>query len=259
MRWPDDRPWRVVGTGLAFASLGLSGALLAATIFPLIALVTRDPTVRVRRIQYVVHLSFRLYILLIWRTRIIDLDLTGVGDLAACRSRLIIANHPTLLDVVLLMSLNPRIRCIVKHQIWSNPFLGGVVRAAGYIRNDLPSDLMIRACADALADGSNLLVFPEGTRSAPDQMGHFQRGFANIAILTATDVRLVLITCRPATLIRGVPWWRIPLCRPQFTVTGLGALNVNEYLDYQYRAIGARRLAAHVEQRFSERHACKNG
>jgi len=242
-----DRSWRLIGTGLAFASLGLGGMVLAATIFPLISLATRDPVARVRRTQYVVHRSFRLYIALLCVTRIIDLDLSDIGRLADCRGCQIVANHPTLLDVVLLMALNPRVRCIVKHQLWSNPYLGGVVRAAGYLRNDLPSEMMIRACADALAEGSNLLVFPEGTRTRPGENGKFQRGFANVAMLTGVELRLALITCDPITLTKGEPWWRIPERRPLFRVSDMGALDANEYMGYQYRAVGARRLVARIE------------
>jgi len=255
MRWLD-RSWRLIGTGLAFASLGLGGMFLAATIFPLISLATRDPVARVRRTQYVVHRSFRLYITLLSSTRIIDLDLSGIGSLADCRGCLIVANHPTLLDVVLLMSLNPRVRCIVKHQLWSNPYLGGVVRAAGYLRNDLPSETMIRACADALAEGSNLLVFPEGTRTRPGETGRFQRGFANVAMLTGAELRLALITCHPITLTKGEPWWRIPARRPLFQVADMGALDAKEYMGYQYRAVGARRLTTRVEGMYIDKLAC---
>ncbi len=243
-----NRAWRLAGTGLAFASLGLGGLFLAGTVFPLIAAVTADRDVRIRRTQYVVHASFRLYIVLLRRSGIIDLDLSALADFKACRRRLIVANHPTLLDVVLLMSLNPRIGCIVKHQLWENWFLRGVVRSAGYIRNDLPSEQMIMACSQALASGQNLLVFPEGTRSRPGEARRFQRGFANIAMVTGYSIQLVMITCQPLTLTKGQPWWRIPDRRPIFRVAAMGTVDAKEYLGVGHRAIAARRLVQHVEK-----------
>ncbi len=247
-----DHTWRLVGTGLAFASLGLGGALLAVTVFPLIALITRDDSVRVRRTQYVVHMCFKSYIALMRCWPLLDLDFSEAGKLTDCEGRLIVANHPTLLDVVLLMSLNPRMRCIVKHQLWSNPYLGGVVRAAGYIRNDLPSEDMLEECAKALAEGSNLLVFPEGTRTRPEETCRFHRGFANLAMLTNSSVQLALITCDPQTLMKGEPWYLIPRRRPTFRVRDMGFLDVNEYISYQHRGIGARRLVANVEDLYRE-------
>ena len=49
--------------------------------------------------------------------------------------RLIVANHPTLLDVVLLVSQMPEVDCIVKRGLWRNPFLRWPVSWAGYLPN----------------------------------------------------------------------------------------------------------------------------
>ena len=49
---------------------------------------------------------------------------------------LVLANHPTLIDVVCLISLLPNADCVVKRAVARNPFMRGPVRAAGYISND---------------------------------------------------------------------------------------------------------------------------
>jgi len=67
----------------------------------------------------------------------------------------------------------PNAVCVVKAKLWSNPFFGGVVRAAGYIRNDEPETLM-RDCAACLAAGLPLIIFPEGTRTVPGERLHFR-------------------------------------------------------------------------------------
>ena len=59
----------------------------------------------------------------------------------------------------------PRVVCITKATIWDNMFFGGGVRLAAYIRNDAPLP-MIRRAAQAVRDGSQLLIFPEGSRTA---------------------------------------------------------------------------------------------
>ena len=200
-----DRWWRIACTGLAFAALGLGGVALAVTVFPVIAIVSVDAGQRTRRTQRIIFLSFRFYVRVLRSLGILALDVVGADVLASCRGRLIIANHPTLLDVVLLMGLNPAVQCIVKHQLWRNPFLGGVVRSAGYIRNDLVAEDLLAACAAALAGGGNLIIFPEGTRTTPGLAPAFQRGFANIAIMVAADIQLVTITCEPITLTKGAP------------------------------------------------------
>jgi 1-acyl-sn-glycerol-3-phosphate acyltransferase len=131
--------------------------------------------------------------------------------------QLIIANHPSLIDVVFLIAFARQANCVVKHAMFRNPLTRTVVRAAGYISNDLTAD-MIEGTADALRAGQCVIMFPEGTRSRPGEPLVFHRGAANIAIRAARVVTPVYIRCEPTTLTKSEPWYRIPARRPHFTL-----------------------------------------
>lgn len=248
-----DRMWRFICTGLAFASLGLGGVAMAVTIFPVVTLLTHDPVVRQRRVQGCVRASFRLYVLMLRTLGVLSLNVGGREELTSSRGKLIVANHPSLLDVVLLMSLIPRVQCVVKHELWHNPFLGPVVRAAGYIRNDTPAEELIAVCAETLREGNNLVIFPEGTRSVPGQPVRLQRGFANIATLIGADILAVTILCEPPTLRKGEPWYRIPAVRPTFSISAGDVISVRRSKSTEERPMAARRLVAALETYYSER------
>ncbi|WP_369678325.1 lysophospholipid acyltransferase family protein, partial [Enterococcus faecium] len=83
------------------------------------------------------------------------------------KGQLIIANHPSLIDVVVLISIVRNADCVVKADLWKNPFLKGVVKATGYINNDADPEYFLNQCQQSFARGNNLIVFPEGTRSVP--------------------------------------------------------------------------------------------
>jgi 1-acyl-sn-glycerol-3-phosphate acyltransferase len=248
-----DYPWRLAATGFCFAFLFAGGALLAMTAFPVIALISGLEAVRRQRVQYLIHLMFRLYIRMLVLLSLIDLEIEDAAKLRDGTGRLVIANHPTLLDVVLLMALAPRVQCIVKKELWENRYLGSVVRAAGYIRNDLDPEALLAACEMAMAEGNSLIVFPEGTRSQPGQSLRFRRGFANIATLLKTDILLVTITCDPCTLTKGEAWWTIPPVRPRFRVAVGECLDVASMLDSEYRSVAARKLVRFIEGYYAER------
>jgi 1-acyl-sn-glycerol-3-phosphate acyltransferase len=239
--------WRLVATGLAFIAMGVGGIVLALGVIPLATLVTRDRRIRARRAQRIIRGSFRFYLLMLRRLGVIRLEVVGEDRLAACRGNLVIANHPTLLDIVLLMSLVPDAQCVVKHQLWRNPFLGPIVRAAGYIRNDGEAEAFIDACRCELAAGSNLIIFPEGTRSVPGQRLRFLRGFAHIATLTGATLQLVAITCHPITLVKGQRWYVIPDQPPTFRVEIDQRLDMTAFLAGGARSRGARKLVSHLE------------
>ncbi len=60
------------------------------------------------------------------------------------RNCIIVANHPSLIDYVLIASQLPQCDCLVKAAIWENPFMKRIVKAAGYIPNQAPIDLCER-------------------------------------------------------------------------------------------------------------------
>lgn len=249
---PVEHLWRIAGTGLAFVVLFGGGGLLSLTVFALRRLLVADAQRRADANQQMIHRLFGIYVWFLRTLRIIDLDIVGPEHLAAGRGRMIVANHPTLLDVVLLMALVPRAQCIVKGELWSNRYLGGVVREAGYIRNDLVPDALLEECRRALDRGCNLIIFPEGTRSVPGQPLRFRRGFANIATLLSTNIQLVTITCAPPFLRKGDAWWVVPALRPHFKVTACDRIEPTLW-QAEARSIAARRLVRHLESYFVER------
>ena len=247
---PLTRAWRVLATGFAFACFFLGGAIIAAIAFPLLAL-RRDG--RTRRVQALIRHVFRLYLLMLRGLGLISLTVVDGARLTACRGRIIVANHPTLLDAVLLMALTPRACCIVKHELWANRYLKGAVQAAGYIRNDLAPEETILACRAVLDQGDNLIIFPEGTRTRIGQPARFQRGVANLALLTGAAIQLVVITCVPLTLSKGEPWYRVPPRRPRFHLHVAHAMDIGRFLAYPHRGLGARRLIGELRDFYDGR------
>jgi 1-acyl-sn-glycerol-3-phosphate acyltransferase len=134
---------------------------------------------------------------------------------------LVLATHPTLLDVVFLVSVLPRANCVVKAAAARNPFFRGPVRACGYIAND-DNVRLLDDCIAAVRTGDNLIIFPEGTRSVPGQPLRLQRGAAHIAVRGELDLTPVRIHCTPPTLAKGQKWYHIP--RRRFHV----CINVGE-------------------------------
>lgn len=252
LRWADFI-WRLAGTGFAFAAFSIGGLCIAVAGFPMIDLFTRDPIQRRERYQSLIRVSFKVFLWCLRGLRILDFDTDGVDDLKNAKGVMLVANHPTLLDVVFLMALTPRAQCIVKSALFSNPFLGRVVGGAGYIRNDLEPEALVAASKAALDEGRNLVVFPEGTRTRPNEKVRFLRGFAHIATLVRADIRYVLITCVPATLAKGDPWWSIPERRPRFRISSGGLLPGESWSAHEHRSIAARALVRNLEGYYNER------
>lgn len=242
-----ERFWRLFCTAAAFSIFGLGGLLLALTAFPLLRAFVRDKGKRTDLARRLVHHSFRSFRQFLIATGTISFAAHDAGCLETDRGCIIVANHPSLLDIVLLISLTWRVQCIVKAEVWRNPFLRSVVIATNYIRNDSDPARIVAACAEALGRGDNLIVFPEGTRTVLGMPPKFQRGVANLALRLGAPIRLVTIGCRPSFLRKGQKWYDIPPQRPRMSVTGREKLAPQPFAtDAASLAIASRRLTSHL-------------
>ena len=119
------------------------------------------------------------------------------------------ANHPTMLDALLLVSRLPRSACIMKATLMRNVFLAGGARLAGYIRND-SAHSMIRLAVQDLRRGGQLVIFPEGTRTVAPTLNAFRPGVTLIAKLARAPIQTVFIDTDSPYLGKGWPLWRLP-------------------------------------------------
>ncbi len=181
-----NKYWRIVATGFCFTVFGLGGLTLSFVIIPLIRLTSRDSIQREYRVQNVIAFTFNIFCKLMKLTGAIDYRIDGVEQLVNDRNCLIVANHPSLIDYVLVASQLKQCDCLVKSAIWANPFMKHIVKAAGYIPNETPDDLL-DLCEQRFERNNVLLVFPEGTRTTPGVPSKLQRGAAQIAIRTQRD------------------------------------------------------------------------
>ena len=83
-------------------------------------------------------------------------------------------------DVVLIASRLPNAVCVIKAALLDKLLFGAAARLAGYIRNDAPLEMVLQARAE-LRDGAQLVIFPEGSRTAVFPIDAFAPGTALIA------------------------------------------------------------------------------
>ena len=248
--------WRIFATGACFTLFGIGGLILGVIVFPATLLLPGGPERRRARMRGLVQRALRLFVRVINGMRVISYEFHGTERLGRT-GQLIIANHPTLVDVVLIVAFTPAPCCVVKAAMFRNPFTRGVVRAAGYISNS-STDEMIHGATAALRSGDSLVMFPEGTRTRPGQPLQFARGTASIAVKAADVLTPVYIRCEPLLLPKFVPWYRVPPRRPHYT------LEVGEDIDLAaYRGLpppkASRLLNAWLLQHFTERLGTSRG
>jgi len=201
------RLWRIAATGISFATFGAAGLVCGSVVLPIVRAWPGTEPERDFRCQYAVRRFFRAFVRMVEALGLMKVAVHGAERLQE-PGQLVVANHPTLLDAVFVMSVMPRADCVVKSAVTTNPFMRSVARCAGYLSNDLEGEL-VDACVSRLRSGRSLLLFPEGTRSPRGALGPFQRGAAHIAFRSGRPFRPVVIRCDPPGLMRGQKWYDV--------------------------------------------------
>jgi 1-acyl-sn-glycerol-3-phosphate acyltransferase len=254
-RRQDAYVWRLLMTGMSFVLFGLGAVVVGLVLLPLVRIIPAARERKRARARTVMRLALRLFVGVMHRLRVLTYEFRGRARLGK-PGQLIVANHPSLIDVVFLLAFAPGAGCVVKAGLWRNPLTRSAVTLVEFIRNDSTAQMIV-AAADALR-AQPLIFFPEGTRTRPRQPMVFHRSGANIALRAATRVTPVYIRVEPTTLTKAEPWYRIPARRPHFTFV------VGDDLDLQaYRAaplpVASRELNERLQAQFEaelERPAC---
>lgn len=140
---------------------------------------------------------------------VMRIDYTALDVLSHDAGLIIAANHPSMLDALLIVARVPRGVCIMRASLMRNPFLGPGARLARYILNDSPRR-MIRSCVANLKEGGQLVLFPEGTRTIRAPINRFRPGITLIAYLAQVPIQTVIIEADTPYLGKGWPIWRAP-------------------------------------------------
>lgn len=166
-------------------------------------------SLREHRVQAGISRLFQVFLAGAVYCGLMRLDLSALDTLNGKRRIVLVANHPSMIDVFLVISRIRHAICLMKSSLRSNAFLAIGAYIAGYVSNRHP-DLMLRDAAQAVEQGALLLVFPEGTRTTRQPINPLKPGVGLIAKRAAAPLQTLLIQTNSAYLAKGWNIFRPP-------------------------------------------------
>ena len=152
--------------------------------------------------------GFRFYLWLLECLCACRFDLAALDKLRDQGPLIIAANHPSLLDAVLIVSRLPNAVCVMKASLMDNVLFGAAARLARYIRNNAPLEMILDS-REELRRGAQLVIFPEGTRTDRFPLNSCQPTVGLIARRSGVPVQTLWMDF--STPYLGKQW---PLFRP---------------------------------------------
>ena len=210
---------------------------------------TSAPLKRARRLQWIMRRAFTLMHDTLRFFGFIDFDPRRVEVALPQRPSVLVANHPTLVDVTSLLSAYPDVTTIVKPSLFERFWAHGLLDGARFFKGadstaDLPA--LLDVAATRIAEGFHVLIFPEGTRSPEGQLLPFRRTAFELACRTGAPLVPIVITCEPVWLSKEHPIFP-PRDKPaRFRMRALPAI------DPAAHSRSSRKLRDVVERQFCE-------
>lgn len=242
---------RKIGTLVLFAWFSAGAITIGVAVYAAARLFIRDARRRALFIRRCTAKGFRSITAAAGLLRLFRVRVEGsVPSAADARNTVIIANHPTLIDYVILDCILPEnTTCVVSGRLLRG-FMRHVISHMLYISNDLP----LEDWHSLISPEDAILIFPEGTRSAHhDWKIKFRRGASNLALRLGRDIIPVRIECSERNYLGSgfLDLW-VPERVPVITLSFGSRMSVPEYLEGGTPfPLAARRLTMDLEERYA--------
>jgi len=142
-----------------------------------------------------------------WCTPLWSVQIAGDENLPGDSPHVIVANHQSFADILLLFRLRFHYKWVSKIENFRAPLIGWNMTLNKYIRIErgtMKGNLtMMRACEEALRQGNSLMMFPEGTRSPDGTMRPFKDGAFELALRTESPILPIVIEGTAQALSKG--------------------------------------------------------
>lgn len=243
-------------TGGCFLFFWGGSLFLSWVVLPLthLLLAGRPQLERTRAYQDIVGFGFRLFIGAMRLTRTLVFHPRRARLSLPEEPCVVVANHPTLIDVAAIMAVHPRLCCVAKSVLFESVMVGRLLRYCGHINGGgegpLDGTSVILQATQRIEQGHSVLVFPEGTRSPAHGLRRFKPGSFEICLRTGAPAVPILVSCDPPTLMKGLAWYALPRKTAWYRIRQLPTLGKEALSTDSHQA--ARDVQALFQQQLDE-------
>lgn len=232
------RLWRMILISCLFSIFGIGAILFNYFIFPFISVFVKKEK---RRQKYcnTIHKTWKYFTWLMQKTGLIKVIFTNPEKLEKLQGKIIVANHPSFIDIVILIGFLPKTLCIAKKEIKRNPFMGNIVKSL-YLINDEDNEKMPEEAVEILNQGYNIIIFPTGTRTTENEDLKLHKGAAVMALHSCTDIIPIHIGCDFKFLAKHQKFYDAGDKTPTYTITVNKEIKISDFEGQNFTQIQKR-------------------
>lgn len=214
---------------LGFICFGIGAFIIGAVLFPIVKLVSNKDNQK-KRYAKIIHNAWKFFIKHLEFIGIIKLNIKDKEKLFSIRNKVIVATHPSFIDVVILGGLIPNSICFAKKELLNNFFMKNIVESI-CIPNGLELDDMQKVTKNFLDKGYNIIIFPAGGRHKKEEQPKIRKGAALVAINANKNIVPIQMYTDYDFLQIGQPIYDAGKRPINYYITPLNEINITDYKD----------------------------
>lgn len=203
-----------------FGIFGIGSVLLNFILFPFIK---NNKTL----CSDIIHCVWKFFLHLMMFLGLFRLDIKNLNEI---HNKVIVATHPSFVDIVILIGLIPRTTCVVKKELAQNPILKNIIGSI-FITNDVDIEELKIDTKEILDRGFNFVVFPTGRRHRKDEHLKIKKGAASIALNAEKNIVPIQITNDRDFLYINEPFYAVSDRCVTFTLREMQEIDISKFAD----------------------------
>ncbi|MBT3872202.1 MAG: MMPL family transporter [Flavobacteriaceae bacterium] len=158
---------------LSFSYFGFGGLFISLISITLLKIIPVSKKIKMKWFHKVVSLFMKS---VLYTNPYLIKRVKNVGNQTFENPAIIIANHMSFLDILVVGMLHPKIVFLVNDWVYNSPVFGKAVQVAGFYPVSSGIEKGVSHLEEKVKQGYSLMIFPEGTRSPNNKMRRFHKG-----------------------------------------------------------------------------------
>ncbi len=174
----------------------------------------------------IIHFLWKIFVYFMIFIGLIKLD---IKKLEKIENKIIVATHPSFIDIVILIALIPRSTCFVKKELAYNPILKNLVTSI-FITNEVELDELKSESKKMLDCGFNVIIFPSGIRHRKNEFPKIKKGASLVALNARKNIVPIRFFSDADFLFINQPFYAASDRRVTFEIEQMKEINIKDFI-----------------------------
>ena len=174
----------------------------------------------------IIHYAWKFFVNFMIMLGLFKLE---IKKLSKIENKIIVATHPSFIDIVILIALIPHSTCFVKKELAHNPILKNLVNSI-FITNEVDLDELKSKSKEMLDMGFNVIIFPSGIRHRRNEFPKIKKGASLVALNSNKNIIPIKFFTDYDFMFINQPFYEVGEHRVTFEVEQMPEINVQDFI-----------------------------